>query len=163
MHSFVFETGRSHVTRGRTVMLRSFCRVGVCWVFSILFCIEDSASQQLADHAFSTVAAATSSPAPADGSVITPRFKLPVFAGLYAPDGTFRKARRTLGRNSGASPGFISPYASNKRPAPEFMDLHSIEDVVENFEPPGHASRRLRAHTFFGNLRDDLVTLAYGR
>ncbi|MDT8067452.1 MAG: 6-bladed beta-propeller [Terriglobia bacterium] len=43
------------------------------------------------------------------------------------------------------------------------MDLHSIEDVVENFEPPGHASRRLRAHTFFGNLRDDLVTLAYGR
>jgi DNA-binding beta-propeller fold protein YncE len=43
------------------------------------------------------------------------------------------------------------------------MDLHSIEDVVQNFEPPAHATERVRGHSIAGNLRDDIVTFAYGR
>lgn len=43
------------------------------------------------------------------------------------------------------------------------MDLHSIEYVVQNFEPPAHATERVKGHSIAGNLRDSIVTFAYGR
>jgi DNA-binding beta-propeller fold protein YncE len=142
-------------------MLRSFCRVVIiCCTCSALY-LHPALSQQLANHLLPAESAVVAS-APVAPVATGTKFQAPTFAGLYAPDGTFKKPPRISGRH-GNGTQFNSPYAANFRPAPAFMDLHSIEDVVENYEPPGHATVRLKAHSFFGNLRDDVVTFAYGR
>ena len=85
---------------------------------------------------------------------------------MYAPDGTFKrpaKSGKATRDNRDNSSLVNSPYASGNRPAPDFMDLHSIEAVVQNFEPPAHATERVRGHSIAGNLRDHIITFAYGR
>jgi DNA-binding beta-propeller fold protein YncE len=99
-------------------------------------------------------------------AVSRPNFQLPAFTGVYAPDGTFKRlakpGKAIYGKHAGSYLS-NSPYASGIRPAPAFMDLHSIESVVQNFESPAHATEPVKAHSVAGNLRDSIVTFAYGR
>ena len=46
---------------------------------------------------------------------------------------------------------------------PDFIDLHPRERVEENYEPPAHAVKPLKGKSPLALLRDDIVTLAYGR
>jgi DNA-binding beta-propeller fold protein YncE len=43
------------------------------------------------------------------------------------------------------------------------VDLHPLEYVVEDFESPAHAVKVMHGHSVFTNLRDGLITFAYGR
>lgn len=141
-------------------MLRSFCRVVITSFICCALYLHTAQCQKLTKNLLpgdGSIPSVSSSPA-----VLNTTFQPPTFVGLYAPDGTFKKPPRIAGHHWNGN-RFNSPYASNSRPAPAFMDLHSIEDVIENYEPPAHATMRLKAHTALGNLRDDLVTFAYGR
>lgn len=143
--------------------LRSFCRAVILLCVGLLFA-SAAHPQELASHALPQGSDSSSS---ATGTVVSrPKFQLPTFAGVYAPDGTFKRpakpGKAIYGKNDGAYLS-NSPYASGNRPAPEFMDLHSIEYVVQNFEPPAHATERVQGHSIAGSLRDNIVTFAYGR
>jgi DNA-binding beta-propeller fold protein YncE len=81
------------------------------------------------------------------------------FVGLYRPDGRFKKPSKL------ASLGTQSPSRESLRPAevPASINLHPVESVVEDYEPPAHAIRTATGHSLLAALRDGLVTLAYGR
>ncbi len=151
-------------------MLRSFYRLALWQVCFCVLLLANASPQELANHALPVeTAAASTSPSTSalTTSVSLPQtFQAPAFTGSYAPDGTFKRApkggKSLRGKNAGFRP-VNSPYAANVRPAPEFMDLHSIEHVVQNYEPPAHATEQVKGHSFAGNLRDNIVTLAYGR
>jgi hypothetical protein len=83
----------------------------------------------------------------------------PELVGLYRADGRYRKALGS-GRLS-----FEAPTQPGVRPAevPAKVDLHPLEYVVEDIEPPGHAVKAMHGHSAFANLRDGLITFAYGR
>ncbi len=144
-------------------MLRSFCRLVVLGCLLLLIS-RPVHPQELANRAFPTDG--NSSSELLCSTSVRPEFHMPIFAGSYVPDGTFKspsKAGRGNHRRTQYSRWMNSPYASGTRPAPDFMDLHSIEYVVQNFEPPAHATERVKGHSIAGNLRDNIVTFAYGR
>ncbi len=141
-------------------MLRSFCRSVFC--LGLLLLTNRAYPQELTYKALPS-----DSSSPSNSAAIEPirtSFQLPSFAGIYSPDGTFKKASsRAFHTRNQYAQSLNSSYASGTRPAPEFMDLHSIEHVVQNFEPPAHATEQLKSHSIAGNLRDGIVTFAYGR
>ncbi|HEU5402306.1 MAG TPA: 6-bladed beta-propeller [Terriglobales bacterium] len=141
-------------------MLRSFCRSVVCVVLLLL--TNRAYPQELARNVLPPGSASTAELSARESPRVS--FQLPSFAGIYSPDGTFRKPTTRGTRNRAEYAGSMtSPYASGTRPAPAFMDLHSIEHVVQNFEPPAHATEQVKGHSIAGNLRDSIVTFAYGR
>lgn len=79
--------------------------------------------------------------------------------GVYRSDGKFKKTSKLV--DSGAEDTRIEGL----RPAevPETIDLHPLEFVVENFEPPMHATKALIGHALPVCLLDDIVTFVYGR
>ena len=138
-------------------MLRSFCRV-LLWSALAIPWWMSAQLQSFAQGATDSAKTSGSQPAMA--------LQTPLFVGTYAPDGTFwtaAKSARAPHGYTGSAAGFTSPYASGVRPVPDYMDLHSIEDVVFNFEPPAHTVQRVRTHSWLGTVRDEIVTFAYGR
>lgn len=114
------------------------------------------------------ICAAQPAPPSADvASGLAPSFAGPfVYVGAYAPDGKFH------GHSGDASPAkqgeswqLDRPASSGMRPneVPGFVDLHPLERVVEDYEPPAHATKPVHARSLLANLRDHLVTFAYGR
>ena len=45
---------------------------------------------------------------------------------------------------------------------PSFVNLHPREASIENYQPPVHARRPAKGQSAWANLRDNLVTFAYG-
>jgi DNA-binding beta-propeller fold protein YncE len=83
----------------------------------------------------------------------------PKLIGIYGPDGKFRKTSRLV--YSGA-PG---PSQEGLRPAelPPFVDLPSIERIVEDYEPPAHAAAVVKGQSLPVILLARVAALAYGR
>lgn len=83
----------------------------------------------------------------------------PLFVGAYLPDGIFKASSK---RNHLLDVPTRQPQL---RPAevPPWFDLQPIERVVEDFAPPVHLRQPMRAKSRFASLRDNFVTLAYGR
>ena len=112
-------------------------------------------------------AAQPAPPSAADvASGIAPSFAGPfVYVGAYASDGKFHGHS---GDASAAKPDKSwqpdRRASSGMRPSevPGFVDLHPLERVVEDYEPPAHATKPLHARSLLANMRDHLVTFAYG-
>lgn len=141
------------------MLLRSFCRLLLWCIFLIPLC---STSAHTQTFNLSAIRDAAKVPA-AESAVALPE---PLFIGMYAPDGIFwtaAKSARAPHGDNGSGGGFTSPYASSVRPVPDYMNLHSIEDIVFNFEPPARTVQRIKTHSWLGTLRDGIVTFAYGR
>jgi DNA-binding beta-propeller fold protein YncE len=87
------------------------------------------------------------------------------YLGSYSSDGKFRTTMlvdhdSVRGRGSLAG---SSRVWSRPSEVPPFIDLHPRERVEENYEPPAHAVKPVRGKSLLAILRDDIVTLAYGR
>lgn len=82
------------------------------------------------------------------------------FVGVYGPDGRFKE---TSGRERLLQLGDNKPER-RVRPVelPVSLRPHSLERVVENYEPPARASKALKAHSVFASLRDEIITFVYG-
>jgi hypothetical protein len=87
------------------------------------------------------------------------------YLGAYSSDGKFRATTR-VDRNNvrgwDLSPDSSRPW-SRPSEVPPFIDLHPRERVEENFEPPARAVKPVKGRSLLALLRDDIVTLAYGR
>ena len=81
------------------------------------------------------------------------------FLGLYSPDGRFRSRSRLAG------PSVRDSARGSLRPVevPSSINLHPLESIVEDYEPPARALRVAKGRSLLAMLRDSLVTLAYGR
>jgi sugar lactone lactonase YvrE len=91
---------------------------------------------------------------------------LPAYLGAYSADGKFRPASSDSYRDEKMIPsGDSNPVHAGLRPreVPAFVNLHPIERVVENYQPPEHAVKAARKRFFLAGVRDDLITLVYGR
>ncbi len=87
------------------------------------------------------------------------------YLGVYGSDGKFRTTTRVdpdSVRGRGL-PSDSSRVWSRPREVPDFIDLHPRERVEENYGPPAHAVKPVKGKSLLAVLRDDLVTLAYGR
>ena len=82
---------------------------------------------------------------------------LPSLIGVYGPDGIFRKTSGPIRVIASEQPGL--------RPAevPPWINLGSIERVIEDYEPPAHARNVAKGESVLGILRDRAAALAYGR
>ncbi len=90
----------------------------------------------------------------------------PAYLGAYFPDGKFRPPSPTSYREKPIIPwGDGSPAGSGTRPreVPGFVNLHPLERVIENYQPPARAKQTAKRRFFLAGLRDDLITLVYGR
>ncbi len=90
----------------------------------------------------------------------------PVYVGAYFSDGKFRAVSPTSYKERNMIPwGTGDPFASSTRPrdVPGFVNLHPVERVMENYQPPARAKRAPRRRFFLAGLRDDLLTMVYGR
>jgi DNA-binding beta-propeller fold protein YncE len=88
------------------------------------------------------------------------------YVGVYSADGQFRTTTRTAiisAPAAGTRPSGLSPGWSRPREVPNFIDLHPQERVEENYEPPARAVRPVKGKSLLASLRDNIVTLAYGR
>ena len=82
----------------------------------------------------------------------------PKLVGIYGPDGIFR---RTSGHIQRTAQG----YAEKRfKPGelPDAVDLHPMESVLEDYEPPAHATKVAKSRSLFTILFNDAATLAYG-
>jgi len=87
------------------------------------------------------------------------------YIGLYSSDGKFRTTTR-VDREYLRSENLRSVSTdawSRPSEVPSFIDLHPRERVEPNYEPPAHAVNPVKGHSLLAMLRDNLVTLAYGR
>lgn len=86
-------------------------------------------------------------------------YRKPKLVGIYCPDGKFRLLSKIGCSSSRALP------QERLRPAevPRFIDLHSAERIVEDYEPPARAVNAAKGHSLVASLIANLVTLAYGR
>lgn len=90
----------------------------------------------------------------------------PAYLGAYLSDGKFRPVSPSSYREKKMIPwGVGSPAESGTRPreVPGFVNLHPLERVVENYQPPARAKQTAKRRFFLAGLRDDLLTLVYGR
>jgi hypothetical protein len=86
------------------------------------------------------------------------------YLGAYSPDGKFR----TTARNDRNNVHYGASYSNSRswsRPSevPPFINLHPRERVEENYEPPARAAKPAKGQSLLASLRDEIVTLAYGR
>jgi DNA-binding beta-propeller fold protein YncE len=87
------------------------------------------------------------------------------YLGVYSPDGKYRTTVRT-DRNNLRGPASSSNFSRGwSRPSevPDFINLHPRGRVEENFEPPARAAKPAKGQSLLASLRDNIVTLVYGR
>lgn len=142
--------------------LAPICRwLGTLAIFS-MFAAGSGISQSgntttLLTRASAPTAVSNSAPA------ATPReseaFNGPELVGLYGADGRFTK----IGGNTRLS--LQAPARAGLRPpeVPGSIDLHPLEYVVEDYEPPVHVVKMVHGHSLLASLRDSLIMFAYGR
>ncbi len=87
------------------------------------------------------------------------------YLGVYAPDGKFRTTtrvgaggRRELEPNAGSDGEWSRPSE-----VPRFVKLHSAERIEENYEPPARALRPVKGQSGLALLRNEIVSMVYGR
>src|SRR5262252_1737719 len=126
---------------------------GICLLFALLQAPSQSAAQP---------ARAACGPSPTVPCCAIAA--APAYLGSYLPDGSFRpnspshRANPSLTQAADRSGSQVRP-----REVPDFVDLHPMERVVENYQPPARATKSVRRRVFFSDVRDSLLTLVYGR
>jgi len=82
------------------------------------------------------------------------------FAGTYTSEGRYLSAA-DMNRWHQA---MMETVSDGTRPAevPAFVNLHPREASIENLQPPGHAQKAAKGQSALANLRDNLITFAYG-
>lgn len=85
---------------------------------------------------------------------LTRLYDRPTLVGIYGPDGIFRKtaARVTPQERRALRPAEVPPW----------INLGSVERVIEDYEAPAHAAKAARGQSLLGALRDRAAALAYG-
>jgi DNA-binding beta-propeller fold protein YncE len=104
--------------------------------------------------------AADSSSAPVAASTLpapSPALLHAEFVGSYASDGRFFNTAQARVLDT---PAHIREEAALAE-LPPSVQVRCAERVVDDFIPPAHATRRLAAHSLFGNLRDSAARFAY--
>jgi len=106
--------------------------------------------------------------APRSPPPITPRCgsAFPAYLGAYRSDGTFRPARPLSCHKEGLPSSRSDPPTEpglRPREVPPFIDLHALERVIESYQPPAHARKAEKRRFAITALRDEIVTLVYGR
>lgn len=88
----------------------------------------------------------------------------PAYLGAYFSDGKFRGASATSYKEM-IPWGTGDPVTSGTRPreVPGFVNLHPLERVIENYQPPARAKRTAQRRSFLAGLRDNIITMVYGR
>ena len=150
--------------------LRSVGRLplGLLWISSLFVSLGVSQVSR-----GNPLIAAAPHAAPCDSGQAKPSRAFPVatldcgrqlsFVGSYSPDGKYQAASRT------ATPAYVQNYVTASGPTarppevPPAIDLHSREQVIENFQPPYRARKPAKGPSRLAALRDDIVTFAYGR
>jgi DNA-binding beta-propeller fold protein YncE len=89
------------------------------------------------------------------------------YLGVFSSDAVFHTTSKLTGQ-TGYSPGEDIPPAPSTHQGPQPSDvpesmLLSNERVVENFDPPAHAEAVARTPTRLAEIRNRVVTYAYGR
>lgn len=100
------------------------------------------------------------------------------YVGAILPDGKYRskhgiyfESNTTLPLGTAAlTPDEVKKQEDNnlerqdavRQQVPPSVGLHQQEQPVEDFQPPQHAVDTAKGHSAFGELRDSVVSLAYG-
>ncbi len=130
-------------------MLRmSPCAVLLC--AALFVCPATGQPQNLSSVAAPSTDSASNSPTTSRGGY----FGQPQLVGTYLPDGTYRKATK--------SNQDLPSYSSSKS-VPNFVERPTVGRVVQDFVPPGHATKRVKSHSLLANLRDSIIRFAYGK
>jgi DNA-binding beta-propeller fold protein YncE len=79
------------------------------------------------------------------------------YLGVYSADGKFRPPPRRQDSTG------VSGIGLRPSEVPGFIDLHPNERVEENYEPPARAMKPVKGKSLLATLRDNIVTLVYGR
>jgi sugar lactone lactonase YvrE len=85
----------------------------------------------------------------------------PQFLGLYASDGYFKSAdqqAKSLTPIEERAPRVKGRSAY----VPPFVNLHSSETVIEDLAPPARPIKTMKGKSVLANLRDSIITAAYG-
>jgi len=88
---------------------------------------------------------------------------LPTYLGAYLPDGKFRANSRSSKQEVSLAPVYSPQEGIRPAELPGFVNLHPVERVVEDYQPPARATKPAQRRFFLSGLRDDLLTLVYGR
>jgi len=140
--------------------LPSFCRVTQCFFLLFVYLVPISLSQTQPVAALGprrTPSGAES--CCANGSA--------AYIGAYLSDGRFQADPRTARSYTERLESFRSDQATELRmrpsDVPSFVDLHPRERVIEDYAPPAYAKKVVKRRFFLAWMRDDIVTLVYGR
>lgn len=139
-------------------IFRRFCTLAIFSVFTVGAGFGQSGSTPTLLTRASTPATVSNT----SGATTPPASELfiePELVGMYGADGRFIKVAGSTHLNMSA------PARVGLRPAdvPGSIDLHPLEYVVEDYEPSVHAVKVTHGHSLWVNLRDSLITFAYGR
>jgi DNA-binding beta-propeller fold protein YncE len=87
------------------------------------------------------------------------------YLGIYSSDGKFRTTTRIDRDHASVQDSRAVPSGAWSRPSdvPDFINLHPKERVEENYEPPARAVKPVKGKSMLASLRDNLVTVVYGR
>jgi sugar lactone lactonase YvrE len=80
--------------------------------------------------------------------------------GLYSADGKYRPITKITANTGGTGVRYNGNRPSD---VPGFVDLHPLETVVENYEPPAHSTKTAKGRSAWARFRDNLITAVYGR
>jgi len=82
------------------------------------------------------------------------------FLGTYTPDGRYLSAAQM---NRWHQAMMESEYTGTRPDeVPAFVDLHPREESIENYQPPVRARKPAKGQSAWSNIRDNLITFAYG-
>ena len=128
--------------------------------FFLLFLLLLVTSHSVAQFAVSSLAPSSSRTA----GCCSIEGAAPTYLGVYLSDGKFRPSSSSTDKGKVQFP-WSDGSGLGIRPAevPNFINLHPLERVVENYQPPARAQKTVRRRFFLAGLRDNLVTLVYGR
>ncbi len=115
--------------------------------------------------------ASAGSPVPIEGGRAYPHLQLRggidlTYLGMFSPDAMFH-GRSRFTELRGDTPGegiarATSPNGTPQSDLPEWMVVSS-ERIVENLEPPAHSQAAASAHSRAAQVRNHVMTYAYGR
>ena len=86
------------------------------------------------------------------------------YLGMYSPEGKYIAVSRLARLRSGdADRNFGDSRILRPNEVPPFVNLRPRERIVENYEPPARARKSPKGQSAFSALRDQIITLVYGR
>ena len=83
------------------------------------------------------------------------------YLGTYAADGKYHPlSKMSRWYNEAEKTGSEADVRAQN--VPDWVNLHPREESVQNYQPPTHAVSAAKAPSAWANLRDNIITFAYG-